>query len=344
MLMERKLSPREREKLINTHRKERDKRKCDRIKAVILYDKGYSYTEIAEILLLDDETIRRHMIDYFSQKKLVPENGGSDSHLNQKQTAELKAHLREHTYLYVKDICIYVKKQLNVSYTISGMTKWLQANGFRYKKPHAVPAKADKQKQLEFINYYNQLKKDAGNKEPIYFVDSVHPEHQTRLSYGWILRGERKQIPMTGRQYRLHVMGGICLDGHQVVYQQTEKVTQESIQKFLKQLRKRHAGEGNVHIIWDNAGYHCSKLVQTLAKELNIEIHYLPPYSPNLNPIERLWKIMHEHVTYNRYYAKFSDFTEAIRYFFRHIGKKKTLLAGRITDNFHLLDVPNFAS
>jgi len=224
------------------------------------------------------------------------------------------------------------------------MTKWLQTKGFRYKKPHAVPAKADKEKQEEFIEYYEELKKSAGNKEPIYFVDSVHPEHQTRLAYGWIQKGERKGIGMTGRQYRLNYMGGICLNDHKIVYEQSDKVDEMSIQSFLYRLRKHHPGNYHVHVIWDNAGYHCSKLVKEFAEELGIILHYLPPYSPNLNPIERLWKIMHEQVTYNRYYENFLDFTEAIQYFFRHIGKKKTLLRSRITDNFNVLESPMFAS
>ncbi|MBX3709085.1 MAG: helix-turn-helix domain-containing protein [Gammaproteobacteria bacterium] len=62
--MEKIFTARKREKLIQHHRKERDKRICDRIKAVLAYDDGYSYSEIARILLLDDETIRRHIEDY----------------------------------------------------------------------------------------------------------------------------------------------------------------------------------------------------------------------------------------------------------------------------------------
>lgn len=157
------------------------------------------------------------------------------------------------------------------------------------------------------------------------------------------MKGERKNIAMTGRQYRLNYIGGLCLNEHSIVYKQAEKINEDSIQSFLYQLRKRHPEQYKLHIIWDNAGYHCSKKVQNFAQELGIEVHYLPPYSPNLNPIERLWKIMHEHVTYNRYYEKFSDFTEAIRHFFRHIGKKKNLLASRINDNFQLVEAPNFA-
>ena len=75
--MDRRLTLEELKNLIASHKKERDGRVRDRIKAVLLYDKGYNYSKIAEILLLDDETIRRHVQDYFSQHKLAPENGGS---------------------------------------------------------------------------------------------------------------------------------------------------------------------------------------------------------------------------------------------------------------------------
>jgi transposase len=342
--MEKILTSKERENLIKRHRKERDKRVCDRIKAVLAYDDGYGYSEIARILLLDDETIRRHIEDYLSKKKVNPENGGSVSKLNEVETQGLIQHLSEITYLYVKDICFYVKKTYQKSYTISGMTKWLHANGFSYKKPHAVPAKANKEQQAEFIEYYNNLKEKAGKKEPIYFVDSVHPQHQTNLTYGWILKSEQKLIPTTGRQRRLNFVGGICLNGHRIAYQQAEKIDADSIAGFLVHLRKCNPGKYKIHIILDNAGYHCDQTVKEFARGLAIELHYLPPYSPNLNPIERLWKIMHEMVSYNKYYESFSDFTEATLNFFKNIGRQKRLLRSRITDNFQILHSPLFAS
>jgi transposase len=70
----------------------------------------------------------------------------------------------------------------------------------------------------------------------------------------------------------------------------------------------------------------------------------LPPYSPNLNPIERVWKLFHESVTYNQYYGKFTEFTEASVYFFKTIGRKKSILRSRINDNFQILNSPMFAS
>jgi transposase len=342
--MGRMLSKKERGDLIRRHRQERDGRVRDRIKAVLAHDDGYNYSEIARILLLDDETVRRHIEDYRRENKLSPENGGSEALLTGEEAKELIEHLQEITYLYVKDICQYVKKTYGVCYSISGMRKWLHVNNFCYKKPHGVPAKANKQRQEAFIRHYNRLKKTAGEKEPIYFADSVHPQHQTQLMYGWILKGVRKEIATTGRQKRLNIIGGICLNGHRFSYREVDKVDAVNICDFLWHLRQANPGKYYVHVIWDNARPHRNDEVHRFAKELGIKLHYLPPYSPNLNPVERVWKLMHESVRYNQYYEKFSEFSEAVLGFFNGIGRKKTILRDRITDNFQILHSPLFAS
>jgi transposase len=102
--------------LKNRHGQERDRRVCDRIKAVLLYDKGWSLQEIAEALLLSDESIRKHIRDYQQAKKLRPENGGSESKLGVQDTNELKEHLAKNTYQYVKNICSYVKDKYGKKY------------------------------------------------------------------------------------------------------------------------------------------------------------------------------------------------------------------------------------
>lgn len=339
-----KLSELERKKLIAQHRKERDKRVCDRIKAVLAWDDGYSYAEIARLLLLDDESIRRHIKGYWSDKKLRPENGGSECRLTRHESQELIDHLCQKTYLYVKDICLYIKTKYQKYYSVSVLRKWLHAHRFRYKKPHAVPTKIDSTAQQAFIEFYNKLKRQAGATEPIYFLDSTHPAHQTQLHYGWILRGQRKAIATTSKQLRVNLIGGICLKSHRVIYQQADRVNADSIAAFLVALRRRHPEKCKIHVIWDNAGYHHDKRIKAFAKDLAIELHYLPPYSPNLNQIERLWKLMRECVMYNKYYETFSAFTDGILYFLNNNGRKKRILRSRITDNFHLLHPPNSAS
>lgn len=335
--MKRILTPKERENLRLRHRKERDKRICDRIKAVLAYDDGYTYSEIARILLLDDETIRRHVEDYLRESKLSTNNGGSEGKLNDSETQKLVTHLSEVTYLHVKEICQHVRLTFGKKYSISGMTKWLHVNNFRHKKPHGRPAMADTEKQKKFIAYYNRLKSKSKGNEPIYFVDSVHPHYQTQPAYGWILQGKRKEIQTTSCRKQLNFIGGISLEGHRFTFHQADMVNTESICDFLLKLRRVNVGRYHVHLIWDNARYHHSKQVKEFAKELGIKLHYLPPYSPNLNPVERMWKLMHEQVRYNRYYPTFSEFTNATVNFFKTIGRQKKILRGRITDNFQTI-------
>ena len=93
------------------HRKERDKRVCDRIKAVLLYDKGWTFLEIAEALLLSEEAVRHHFNEYKSSKKLKPESGGSEEKLSREQADKLSEHLQKYIYLYTKDIIAYVKSE-----------------------------------------------------------------------------------------------------------------------------------------------------------------------------------------------------------------------------------------
>ncbi len=81
----------------------------------------------------------------FTNKKLKPENGGSKSYLTNAESLILKSHLKRNIYLYVKDICVYVKKAFKKTYRHKRYDKMVTRNNFRYKKPHAVPAKANKE-------------------------------------------------------------------------------------------------------------------------------------------------------------------------------------------------------
>jgi transposase len=77
--------------------------------------------------------------------------------------------------------------------------------------------------------------------------------------------------------------------------------------------------KSNHDVFLDNARYHHAKILQPWLNnpERLIKLHFLPPYAPHLNPIERLRGVMHKWVTHNRHYATFDQFTEAILGFFR---------------------------
>ena len=319
------------------HVKERDKRVCDRIKAVLMYDDGYDYSEIARVLLLSHEAIRKHVADYLKAQKLKPANGGSDSKLSKTELVELSNHLESNNYIVIKDICAYVKRQYGVQYSVAGMNKLLYRIGFVYKKPKLVPGKLDAERQEEFKLQYSMLKGGLRKNEAIYFMDSVHPQYQARARYGWIKKGTDKTLPSNSSWKRKHIIGAIDLKDLHIVQADKPKVNGGYILEFLQKLEVNTPNKDKIYLVCDNAGYHKAKIVKEYLQTSKIELIYLPPYSPKLNPIERLWKFMHSKTTINRYYENFEQFSEKIEQFFTNIAKYSTELRRLINDNFQTI-------
>lgn len=123
------------------------------------------------------------------------------------------------------------------------------------------------------------------------------------------------------------------------VIRECDTIISENIARFFIAIRETYPMKQKVHIILDGAGYHRSELIKEWAYVMNIELHYRPPYSPNLNPIERLWKVMNEQVRNNRYSATVKVFREEIHRFFSEILPELAgVLSRRINDNLQTLE------
>jgi transposase len=123
-----------------------------------------------------------------------------------------------------------------------------------------------------------------------------------------------------------------------VVTGQYNTINGESITDFFKIIKDAYPSAAKLHIILDQSGYHRSEAVKKHAEQHGIILHFLPPYSPNLNPIERLWKFMNEHVRNNKYFKSAKEFREQIDDFFKSkIPIMTNQLKSRINDNFHVV-------
>lgn len=333
------LTQKEKENLELRHKKVRDVRECDRIKAVLLCHEGWSSAMIAQALRKHEASIVRYLNDFIQSAKPSDESGGSEGHLNEAQTQQLIQHLCDVTYCHQHQIVVYIKKEFDVDYSVSGLNKWCHQHGFSYKKPKGVPHKFDVEKQAAFIDHYEALKASLNDDEPLLFMDAVHPTQATKITAGWIKKGVDKAIETTGSRTRLNIVGAIRL-GHlsEAIINRYETVNGESIVDFLKRMRRYYETSSTIHLVLDGAGYHRSQEVVKEAKKRNIKLHYLPPYSPNLNPIERLWKVMNKHARNSRYFATAKAFRERIDDFFTTtLPNIADSLDNTINDNFQTL-------
>lgn len=331
----RKLSVKERAYLREKLKKARDRFESNRLCVILGYDEGITKVTLAHTLRISAYTVDAYLREYDSSNKTNSSpKGGSESKLSEEQKESLVRHLQQTTYLKVQAICAYVTEHFGIQYSRTGMRDWLIREGFTYKRPERVPGKLDPEKQRIFIEQYEALKQSLGPNEEIYFIDASHPEYQSQSVCGWIKKGEKKTLQTTGKQSRLHIAGALRLDELQILTEEYKTIDAEAMVDFFSKLEKFTQAK-TIHVVLDNARAHKNKLLESALSNSRIKLHYLPPYSPNLNPIERLWKLMRERVHYNRYHASAEEFFRSIRAFLsEQIPKMGEVLKARLNDRF----------
>lgn len=339
------LTASQRSSLKSAHRIERDRKIGDRMKVVLLADQGESFAEIAKFLFIDEQTARRHLQDYFDNDKLGGSSGGSESKLNSEQAARLSAILAACDVASAQAVVQKVKGLFGVKFSLSGMTDWLKRNDFSFKKSEPAPAKADPQAQLEFIDTYRTLKDNLPAGEALLFLDAAHPTMATKLGYGWSIKGERKIVATTAGKARVNVLGSLEPATMKLVTTFPETVNSQTLGEHFARLRRSYPRIRflTLHIILDQGSYCVSKATQAEATRLGIKLWHLPPYSPNLNLIERAWKVMNEEVRDNVYFHDAKTFTSTIKDFFlNRWSKLSKSLTTRFADNFQVIQKPAF--
>lgn len=319
-----------------------------RAHAILLLDDGMAVPDVARVLYLDDGTIYQWYERWRSGGAVrLTEFGwqGSVPRLSSGQMNELVKLLTERVYTGTAEIIALVEARFLVAFSRSGMIKMLARLGFEYKKPKALPRLPPREVQEAFLADYARLLNGLGPSEQVIFVDAVHPEHQSRPAHGWIKRGDPIALLRTTGRKRLNLHGALNLETGTCLIVEGDSINAQTTIQLLSRLLTTYPEADKIHIFLDNARYHHAKEVDAWLAEhgKRLKLRFLPPYAPNLNAIERLWRAMHACVTHNRHYAKFADFVEAINGFFR-----KTLpdqwhkLRDSISDNFHVIDPAKF--
>ena len=288
-----KLSEKELSDLKAAHRSEKDKKAAYKINSVILLGTGWTLLDVKSALLIDDETLRSYVSKYKENgiSGLIKTNyTGRICNLSDDELKILIHELDSNIHLNTQSVIKFVSSRFNKKYTMSGMRDLLHRIGYEYKKPKLVPGNPDIDAQEEFIEYYNKFMENKPQNSEVLFVDAVHPEHNTMAAYGWIKRGKKKELRTNSGRQRINLHGAINAETHEVTVIESSTVNKDSTIELLETIRQKYFLSSNIYIILDNASYHYSKEVKEYLKGKNIKLVFLPPYSPNLNLIERLWR------------------------------------------------------
>ena len=157
---------------------QKDKRIADRLKTILALNKGYSYEQVSDLLLLDDNTVRNSYQLYVEQglSGILTYNYVKPlSYLSEEELQKLDSHLQSKMYVHSKDIRHFIEKTYSVTYTLEGVRGLLARLNYVYKKTKHLPGKGNLEKQKAFEREYRRLKARKGKEDKIYFMDGVPP-------------------------------------------------------------------------------------------------------------------------------------------------------------------------
>jgi transposase len=157
--------------------------------------------------------------------------------------------------------------------------------------------------------------------------------------YAWIKRGKERWIKSNSGRKRVNLLGGYSPISTTVeILQTTEKCNGDTVIQLLEQIQKAYPKAKRIVVIMDNIPYQRARKVKNYAQKSNIELFYLPSYSPNLNLIERLWDFLKDILVRNKYYQTFATFCDVISNALKTLEDQKEKWISRMTENFQVLN------
>lgn len=340
--MEFELSTSEREELRKLQRNLCGSSDYARVTCLLMLDKGYKPSSVSECLGIDVSTVYRYRTSYLHGgvgELLENRHKGYWGMLDSSQLAALQQELRTHIYTEAKSVKEWIKSSFGVEYTSQGVVNLLNRIGFTYKKTTEVPCEADASLQKSFVEELTETLAQMEKGSVVYYADGVHPTHNSRSTYAWIETGKRMEQPMVSGRDRININGLLnAYDVTDVIALDCGSVNAQSTKELYQTALEKHPDAPAVYIISDNARYYHNKNLRKWVEETRIKQIFLPPYSPNLNLIERLWKFLRKKVINTGFYRSKEEFRQAIKRFFDNIGTFKEELESLLTLNFRLVN------
>ena len=279
-----------------------------------MHHEGAKHGFIAKVLNLHANTITNHLKEY-SKDGLA--GTLEDRYYRPCSSLEpfrecLKCSFRAAPVADAKQAVARIESLTGVRLSESQVRRFMKGLGMKVRKACSIPGKANPQLQFEFYTTTLLPKlEEAGRAErKVFFVDAAHFVMGAFLGMIWCFARVLVKTP-PGRQ-RYNVLGAIDSHSQELIsIRTTENINSLSVVALLDKIHEKHP-DSEVTLVMDNASYQRCYFVRNHARDLGLELLFLPSYSPNLNLIERLWKLTKRRCLTNRYYADFREFCGAI--------------------------------
>jgi transposase len=300
-----------------------------RMDVLWLKSNNLPHKQIAQLADVDENTVTNYLRMYKEGgiEKLKELNFYKPQSELVQYRSSIEKYFKDHPFASIKEAASKVEQLTGIKRSETQVRKFLISLGIKRNKVGTIPAKADLEEQSKFKNEKLQprLEEAKAGERKVFFVDAAHFVLSAFLGYLWSFTRIFIKAP-AGRK-RFNVLGALDAITHELITVTNDTyINANSVCQLLWIISHRYC-DVPITFVLDNARYQKCALVTTLAKLLNIELLYLPPYSPNLNLIERLWKFVKKKCLYSKYYDNFDEFKGSITDCLRktHTDHKKDL-------------------
>ncbi len=266
------------------------------------------------------------------------------TYLKPPQIEQLVIWVKETNPAKTKQVRAYIKEEFHVTYVIEAVRQLLHKHGLKCLRPKKQPAKPPSEaEQREFVANYEQMNAECEPGTVFLFLDAMHLVHQNEPGLCW---GDPKDPPViktnSGRK-RLNILGGYNPEDFSLLHVTGEaSCNAERVVEFLDLAARQYATAPEVIMFSDNAKYfYASSVREWIEAHPKMWLLPLPPYAPNLNLIERLWKCVKEHLVKNTYYEKYKTFRAHVFRFLNHLEDHVEELKTLMVEKFQIIQPKN---
>lgn len=228
-------------------------------------------------------------------------------------------------------LCKAMEKITGVRVSQTTMSRCLHSIGARRGRPRPVLLcpwpKSRQQRQLRGIR---RLIDTLPTKEVAVYADEVDIHLNPKIGYDWMLVGQQKEVVTPGKNQKRYLAGALDVDTGRVQWVSATHKRSGLFIDLLHHLRRMYPGAGVIHVIVDNYSIHDSRQTRlALASMSNVRLHFLPPYSPSFNTIERLWLDLHAEVTRNHRCRTIEDLMAEVDHYLQYRNRRQARPSAR---------------
>lgn len=321
-------------------------RMYERYLAVRLHLEGRTLTEIADILGRSFPAISGYWNAYRKQGLQGLELGeypGGIRKLSDEQEERLKETIAkqrpvdvgfEAKYTWtLRIIRTWILREFGEKYTLKGISKMLNRLGFSYTKATYTLVRANKEEQKQFREVtLPELKQQLsqGEIDHLLFEDESMIRAYLALQYNWFPKGQQRKIPTHGEHKGAKLFAAIDYETGHVTHREEEKFDAAAFGRFLIDILQAYP-KGKLVIVLDNAhAHHADEIQPLLRKNPRLQLVFLPKYSPELNPVEGLWKWLKQDVVNNVFFHKYYVIRTHVAAFMKRVNQSPLELIDRL--------------